>query len=171
MRKLHRILAVLLAVAMIASLAACNKSTDDPNAGQNTTTTAPTKAPDNGQTTTQAPSDNTTPTDEPAQPEPPMALTISLPSDNEHVANGENDAEMQYYQKLIDELQEKTNTTLSFEWLAQATYYDEEHLGLKISTKDVADILVVGKDATFLSAAEEGLFWDLRLLSGLRTCS
>jgi putative aldouronate transport system substrate-binding protein len=161
MRKLHRILAVLLAVAMIASLAACNKSTDDPNAGQNTTTTAPTKAPDNGQTTTQAPSDNTTPTDEPAQPEPPMALTISLPSDNEHVANGENDAEMQYYQKLIDELQEKTNTTLSFEWLAQATYYDEEHLGLKISTKDVADILVVGKDATFLAAAEEGLFWDL----------
>ena len=68
---------------------------------------------------------------------------------------------MQYYQKLIDELQEKTNTTLSFEWLAQATYYDEEHLGLKISTKDVADILVVGKDATFLAAAEEGLFWDL----------
>ena len=155
---MRKLLAVLLAVVMIVSLAGCKKDTTDPNAGQNTTTTAPTQSAGNTTTTT-AP---TAKPDEPTpEPEPPMALTISLPSDNEHVANGENDAEMQYYQKLIDELQEKTNTTLSFEWLAQATYYDEEHLGLKISTKDVADICVVGKDATFLAAAEEGLFWDL----------
>ena len=134
---MRKLLAVLLAAAMIISLVACNKETTDPNAGQNTTTTAPTKGADNSSSTT-APTDK--PADEPTpEPEPPMALTISLPSDNEHVANGENDAEMQYYQKLIDELQEKTNTTLSFEWLAAATYYDEEHLGLKISTKDVAD--------------------------------
>ncbi len=144
MRKVKSLLALLLCVAMVLSLAACEKK--DPTAAPAT----PTAAAD--------------PTQAPATPVPtkaPMKITVSLPSDNEHVATGENDNEMKYYQKLVDEINAYTNMDITWEWLAAATYYDADHLGLKISTSDVADVLVVGKDAAFLKAAEEGLFWDL----------
>lgn len=45
--------------------------------------------------------------------------------------------------------------------IAQATYYDDEHLGLALKSGNIADVSVVGKNADFLKAAEEGYFWDL----------
>lgn len=86
---------------------------------------------------------------------PIMKITVSLPSTDEHVEANE------YYDKLCKELNERLRMDITWEWLAMSTYYDSEHLGLKISTGDVADVLVVGNDPSVMKAAEEGLFWDL----------
>ena len=155
MKKFTKTVAVLLALVMVLSLAACNKDSGNPE----NPTQAPTSA---AQPTTEATKAPDQPTEAPT-PEvlPPLKISVSLPSDNEHVADGTNDVEMQYYQKLIDDLQAYTNTDITWEWLTSATYYDDDHLGLKIATSDVADVLVVGKNAAFLEAAEKGLFWDL----------
>ncbi len=154
MRKLHKFLALLLAAAMIMGLAACG---DNNGTATGTSTPTPTTA---GSKTTDTP----TPTQAEATPTPtlaPLKITVSMPSDNEHVADGTNDNEMKYYQKLVDEINAYTNMDIQWQWLASATYYDDEHLGLSISTGNVADVIVTGKTAAFLEAAEAGMFWDL----------
>ena len=84
-----------------------------------------------------------------------MSITIALPSDEVHTdANTE-------YDRLVKDLNEYLNMDITWQWQEQATYYDAEHLGLWISTGNVPDVMIVGKDATFLNAAEGGLFWDL----------
>ena len=148
MRKIKSLLALLLAVVMVLSLAACEKKNNPTPTG--TTTQAPTEG-----------GKDTTPTPTPEPTKAPLKITVSLPSDNEHVATDDNANEMEWYKKLCDEINKYTNMDITWEWLASATYYDSEHLGLKIQSTEVADVLVVGKDATFLKAAEEGLFWDL----------
>ncbi|MBO4416392.1 MAG: extracellular solute-binding protein [Lachnospiraceae bacterium] len=166
MKKLRKTVAVLLALVMVLSLAACTKDSGSENPTNAPTqeaaqpTKAETKTDDNKKTDDGAKTETTTPEPTP-EALPPLEISVSLPSDNEHVADGSNDTEMQYYQKLIDGIQAYTNTKITWEWLASATYYDDEHLGLKIATGDVADVLVVGKTAAFLEAAENGLFWDL----------
>ncbi len=142
----NKIVALALAGAMVFSVAACGNE----NAGENNSTA--TQAP----VATKAAS--TEPTKAPATPTPtpaPIKLTIALPSDEEHLEANE------WYDKLCKELNEYLNADITWDWQAQATYYDAEHLGLKLTTGDVADVLVVGKDATFLGVAEDGLFWDL----------
>jgi putative aldouronate transport system substrate-binding protein len=143
----NKVIAAVLAGTMIFSLAACGDKPADtqPTQGATATQATATKAPD----PTKAP-------DATATPAPtPIAITISLPSDEEHLEANE------LYDKLVAELNTYLNANITWQWQDQATYYDAEHLGLKLSTGDVADVLVVGKDASFLSAAEDGLFWDL----------
>ncbi len=151
MRNLKKVLAVLLALAMVASLAAC---------GKNTTTATNTPSPTQGGSTVKD-----TPTPVPATPTPtptPLHISVSLPSDVEHVAvAGENDNEMKYYEKLVKEINEYTNMDIEWQWTAQAVYYDDEHLGLGLKSGNLADVAVVGKNAEFLKAAEQGSFWDL----------
>ena len=168
MRKSKRVLASILAASMLFGLCACGAKDET---GDNTTpTAAPTKAADTKATSTPAPTqapantdnqDATTPdpTQAPAtgyvEDHTRMSITVHLPSDNEHVEENE------YYEKLKQELSDRLQMDVEWRWTASATYYDAEHLGLEIATGNVADVCVVGKDATFLKAADEGLFWDL----------
>ena len=148
MRNLKKVLAVLLAVVMVIGLAACGK--------QPTGTDAPTPVPSKG--ADPAPTTPATPTPTPA----PLHISVSLPSDVEHVAvAGENDNEMKYYERLVKEINEYTNMDIEWQWIAQAVYYDDEHLGLGLQSGNLADVAVVGKNAEFLKAAEQGYFWDL----------
>lgn len=102
MRNLKRVLAVLLALTMLLGLAACGDNKTSP-----TGTTAPTQS-----------GAKDTPTPAPATPTPtpaPLHITVYLPSDQEHVAvAGENDKEMEYYNKLVAEINEYTN--MDVEW-------------------------------------------------------
>ena len=166
MKKLRKTVAVLLALAMILSLAACTKDTGSENPTEAPTqeaaqpTKAETKTDDTKKDDTKTDTTTPEPTAAPVAAEP-VSIIVSLPTDNEHVADGTNDTEMENYNKLVAAIEDYTNTKLTMEWMDQTTYYDDEHLGLKISTGDVADVLVVGKTAAFLEAAEAGLFWDL----------
>ena len=168
MKKLRKTVAVLLALTMILSLAACTKDTgsENPTTAPTQEAAQPTKAQepaktDDGKKDDGNKQDTTTPEPTAAPVAEPIAITVSLPSDNEHVADGTNDGEMENYNKLVAAIEDYTNTKLTMQWLDKTTYYDDEHLGLKIATGDVADVLVVGKTAAFLEAAEAGLFWDL----------
>lgn len=166
MRKTKRFLAGLLAASMVMGLAACGGKTEN---NGTTNTPVPTKAEsqNTGNTTggNTASGNETTSggTDTPAPEQPQgyvedhtrMAITVSLPSDEEHVEAN------QWYDKLRQELSDYLQMDITWEWTASATYYDDEHLGLRIATADVADVCVVGKNAAFLEAAEDGLFWDL----------
>ncbi len=169
MRKSKRILAGILAASMMFGLCACGAKEET---GDNTTpTTAPTQAASSNTGNTDSKDNNAGSTDNnagsteatPAPTEPAgyvedhtrMTISVHLPSDEEHVEANE------YYDKLRQELSDRLQMDVEWRWTASATYYDAEHLGLEISTGNVADVCVVGKDATFLKAADEGLFWDL----------
>ncbi|MBQ7636127.1 MAG: extracellular solute-binding protein [Lachnospiraceae bacterium] len=147
MKKLNKVLALALAASMVVSLAACGKDKD--NAASNKSAT-PTPVVSGNQTTAKATS---TPTPTPTLA--PLKITVSLPSNDEHLE------ENVYYDQVVKTINEYTNMDVTWEWNDDSTYYDDEHLGLKISTGDVADVLVVGTNAAFYAAANEGLFWDL----------
>lgn len=153
-----KLVAGVLTSSMILSLTACGGGSSEPTANDTAAETkTETKAETKEDTTTaktdektDAPAADTTET-KPA----PLSITVSLPSDDEHLDANE------HYDRMVKEINEYTNMDVTWQWQDQTTYYDAEHLGLKLTTGDVADVLVVGKDATFLAAAEEGLFWDL----------
>ncbi len=137
-----KILSCAVVGTMVVGLVGCG-------AEETTSTSTTTSTP--AATTTEA-----TPAPEAeATPVPPLAISVSLPTNDEHLE--QND----YYDRLVQEINEYTNMDITWEWNNDATYYDDEHLGLKIATADVADVIVTGKTAAFLAAAEEGLFWDL----------
>lgn len=162
MRTSKRILAIVLALVMVLSLAGCKKDEPKVDDQPKNEVQQDTKKEEVKQDTKQEDAKQEDAKQEVTpEPLPPLAITVSLPSDNEHVADGTNDTEMKWYNQLSKDICDYTNMDITWEWLAQATYYDDEHLGLKIATQDVADVLVVGKNAAFLEAAEAGLFWDL----------
>ncbi len=146
MKKFHRVLSVVLAASMVMSLAACGNKTE--NNAEPTNAATPTKA-----AATKAPDATATPTPTPTLA--PLKITVSLPSDEEHLEANP------LYDEMVATINEYTNMDITWDWQASATYYDSEHLGLKLTTGDVADVLVVGTDTTFYTAAKEGLFWDL----------
>lgn len=85
------------------------------------------------------------------QAQGPMTLTISLPAVN--VDHSEADPT---YDKLVAELNTRLNANITWEWGSMSTYYNQ--LGLKYAANDVADILVVGTDGGFFSAASGGSY-------------
>lgn len=165
MRKTKKFLAGLLAASMVIGLTACGSKTENETGATNTPVPTKAESQNNGNNggTTGGNENTSGETNTPAPTEPQgyvedhtrMAITVSLPSDEEHVEAN------QWYDKLRQDLSDYLQMDITWEWTASATYYDDEHLGLRIATADVADVCVVGKNAAFLEAAEEGLFWDL----------
>ncbi|MCQ2537910.1 MAG: extracellular solute-binding protein [Lachnospiraceae bacterium] len=151
-KSFKKLAALVLAGTMVFSLCACGEKGG--NDATNTPAAEATKAP--AAEATKAPEKTEDPkTDTPAPTLAPIKLTISLPSAEEHLeANAE-------YDQARAELNEYLNADITWEWISDSVYYDDEHLGLKMSTGDVADVVISGKSATFLKAAEEGLFWDI----------
>ena len=158
MRKTKKFLAGLLAASMVIGLTACGSKTENETGATNTPVPTKAEQPGNSGTTDPKPENNTPAPTEPqgyVEDHTRMAITVSLPSDEEHVEAN------QWYDKLRQDLSDYLQMDITWEWTASATYYDDEHLGLRIATADVADVCVVGKNSAFLEAAEEGLFWDL----------
>ena len=144
-----KILAGALASTMVLSMAACG--------GEEAQSSTPSSStPSSSSTTT--PSSSSAAPEATATPDPgpdmtPLSITISAPSDNTHTEPSE------HYDKFVADLNEYLQMDITWEWLDMTGYY--EQLNLDIVAGDVADVMVVEKSATFLAAAEEGLFWDL----------
>ena len=146
-----KIIAGALATTMVLGMAACGDDSSNVSNSANSGSSASTPSSSSSQQAAATPA----PTEEPKEDRTPLNITVALPSDETHTeANPE-------YDKLVAAINEYTAMNVTWQWQEQATYYDAEHLGLWISTGNVPDVMVVGKDATFLNAAESGLFWDL----------
>ena len=148
-----KILAGALATTMVLSMAACGEGETESSAASSSSKAS--TASSSSKADTPASSSSAAPevTPDPGPDMTPLSVTIALPSDQTHTeANAE-------YDRLVADLNEYLQMDITWEWLDTNTYYDQ--LGLDIIAGDVADVMVVGKDSTFLNAAEEGLFWDL----------
>lgn len=154
-----KVLAGTLALTMVLGMAACgNNDGDKGSSGSNTpkNTAAPQGS---GSTATQQPStpDNSGTTEVDYMSMPPMKLVISLPGDCPYTALGQNAD----YDRLVKEINEKLNVDITWQFEAIGTYYDR--LSLKYAANDVADMLVVGADPTFFSAALGGSYESPKL--------
>ena len=143
----NKILAGALASTMVLSMAACG--------GDEAQSSTPSSSTPASSTPASTPSSSAAAPEATATPNPlaPLDVTVSLPSDQTHTEANE------WYDKLCADLNEYLQMNITWEWLDSNSYYDQ--LSLDIISGDVADVMVVGKNATFLQAAEEGLFWDL----------
>ncbi len=142
-----KIIAGALASAMVLSMAACG--------GDETQSSTPSSSTPSSATT---PSSSEKAPEATAVPGPdmtPLNITIAIPD----LGTDHSEAN-QWYDKLVADLNDYLQMNITWQWGGdQAAYY--ERLALDIIAGDVADVMLVAKDATFLSAAEEGLFWDL----------
>lgn len=144
-----KVLAGVLASVMVFGLAACG---DDGETGGSSSAAS---TPQNNSSQQQA-------TPEPTA-EPPLKLTISMPSEKQHM--GADDGGGEYYNRLVKEINEYCNAEITWQWAADNTYYDQ--LSSKITTNDLADIIIGStkgpdeSDTTILIAARQGQFWDL----------
>jgi len=144
-----KVLAGALATTMVLGMAACG--------GEEAQSSTPSSsAPSSSSTATpgsSAAAPEATATPDPGPDMTPLSITIACPSDNTHTEPSE------HYDKFVADLNEYLQMDITWEWLDMGGYY--EQLNLDIIAGDVADVMVVEKSATFLGAAEEGLFWDL----------
>lgn len=147
-----KIIAGALATTMVLGMAACGDDSSNASGSASGSSSSSSQQASNSGSSSATPAPEVTPEPEDRTP---LSITVSLPSDETHTDANE------WYDKLVAEINEYTDMNVTWQWQAQATYYDAEHLGLWISTGNVPDVMVVGKDATFLNAAESGLFWDL----------
>lgn len=146
-----KLIAGALASAMVLSMAACGDdsgnsgSTSKPSSPSVSTPSSP--AASGGGESSEAPKDELE----------VLKIKVSLPRDtkNEAVANGTDET----YLKLVEAINEYTHMDIEWEWLEQATYYDQ--LAMRYAAGNVTDVMVVGNDANFINAAQGGLFWDL----------
>lgn len=143
-----KVLAGVLASVMVFGLAACG---DDGSTGGSSSAASTPQSSSQAQATP-------VPT-----AEPPLKLTISMPSDKQHM--GADDGGGEYYDRLVKEINEYCNAEITWQWADMNTYYDQ--LSSKITTNDLADIIIgptngpSETDATVLTAARQGQFWDL----------
>lgn len=140
-----KILAGALASAMVLSMAACGEGETQPSSS-----TPASSTPASGSSTPASTAATPEPT---ADPMASMSISIRLPSDNTHSEANE------WHDKLVDEINAYTNMDITWEWLPMADYFSV--VGNDIIANNLADVMVVPKDATFLGAAEDGYFWDL----------
>lgn len=143
-----KVLAGILASAMIFGMAACTNDTGDNPGGQNAT-----PAP-SGQNATPAPAAQNTPA-----PAPELKkISIALPAQNQIDHTEPNE----WYDKLVADLNEYVGIEIDWQWMNSDSYYDQ--LAEKIKAGNVADVLIGPADptdSTVINAAREGLFWDI----------
>lgn len=142
---LSKVLSCVLAVAMVATFAGCDKD----NASTSTSTPASTAS-----TSTVASTDDTSVDPEPQGPDmTPLTITVTAPSSDTHEeANAE-------YDRLVADLNDYLQMDLKWKWVVDTEYYGQ--IDTDIVEGNFCDVMVVGKNATFLDACANGYFWDL----------
>ena len=149
-KAVSKILAGVLASAMVVSMAACG---DD--AGQSSgagSSTPESKSESNGSSSeeSKASSQESQGGQESNNGPAPLHITVGLPGDPD-VANGQ-----ELFDRLVKDLNEYTNMDAEFKFLDSNTYYAQ--LGLRFAANDVDDVMVVDANATFWSAAVGGTY-------------
>jgi len=156
----NKILAGTLASAMVLGMVACgndsgqgsSSSSSSSTPSSSSSTPSSSTPSSSGSTDASTPTSSSTSTGEvDYMSMPPLKLTISLPGDTDHYA-----AQNDQFDRLVKEINEKLNVDITWQWDSVATYYNR--LGLKYAANDVADILVVGTNAAFYSAALGGSY-------------
>ena len=133
-----KILAVVLAGAMVMALAACGPEKEPTSVSSTSTSTS---------TTTSASVSVETKVE-------PLTISVLLGSTNTlHEEQDDN------YDALVKLINEYTNMDVQWEWVEYANIGNETNN--RIIAGNFSDIMQVGYDATFLAAAEEGNFWDI----------
>lgn len=162
----NKLLALALSATMVMGLAACggesSENSSSASSSQSSQAAASSSSASNTESSSAAESSASEaeakgPVTGPINQDALKEITISLPSDELH-ADG-NPA----YERLTKEIEEKTGIKINWVWEAQADYYNSNNL--KITAGSIEDITVYSgrpsQNATFTSAAEDGLFWDL----------
>lgn len=154
-----KVLAGTLALTMVLGMAACSSNDAGGNpsgSGSGSTTTPAPQGSGGGSSTTTTPAPSG-PSEVDYMSMAPMKLVISLPGDCPYTAPGQNEQ----YDRLVKEINEKLNADITWQFESLDTYYGR--LGLKYAANDVADMLVVGVDAGFFSAAVGGSYKTAKL--------
>lgn len=147
---ISKILAGALAATMVLGMAACGDNTQNPSDGSGSGSGSGSDSgnvSDSGNSGSGSESGN----EGGDQAQAPMKLTFSLPAVNTNHAEQDNT-----YDKLVADLNAYLNADITWEWGASDTYYGQ--LGLKYAANDVADVLAVGLDGAFYSAATGGSY-------------
>lgn len=165
-RTMHKVLAGMLAAAMVLGTAACGDEENPSGSGQGgSSRVAGEGSGESGSGTSgtgETPSSGGTestegePSEENRRPEidmSPLSITVSLTSDKDH--SDDNVA----YDRLVKEINEYTQMDVTWHWTPSADYYNQ--LDLDIVSGNLSDVVIVKDNATFVKAAEEGVFWDL----------
>lgn len=150
-----KILAGTLASAMVFSMAACGGNETESSTSNSSSTPISSTTAGSSSTAESSSTATAEPTADPGPDMSPLSITISIPTGSADAHTGDNP----WYDKLVTDLNEYLQMDITWEWLETNTYY--ETLALNYMSGDVADVVIVSKDASFLQAAEEGLFWDL----------
>ena len=143
-----KVIAGALAATMVLGMAACGDDSSNSSNPSNTTSPSQSTAGGNEQSSQTAPEEQIPET---------LSITFGIPSDEQHTDTA--GAGGQAYQNLVNAINEYTGMTIDWKFRASADYYGQ--LGTRYTASDVEDVMVVGKDASFIKAANEGLFWDL----------
>lgn len=147
---ISKILAGALAASMVVGMAACGNGDTNPS-GSNESGSGSGSESGSEQASGNSGSSDESGSSQGEEQLPPMKLTISLPTMNtDHAVTDST------YDRLTGEINEYLNSDITWQWEEQSTYYGR--LGLKYAANDVADVLVVGLDASFYSAATGGTF-------------
>lgn len=165
---MYKALAAALASAMVLGVTACG-SEGEPSNGQGGSSPASNggeKASEDGAKGSeeaqpsgsgeQQSSEGAQSSEEVQKPEidmSPLSISVSLTSDKDH---SEANAA---YDRLVKEINEYTQMDVTWHWTASGDYYKQ--LDLNIMSGNLSDVVIVKDDATFVKAAEEGVFWDL----------
>jgi len=157
----QKVLAVALTFGMVMGMAGCGNEaagTDSTSQGQSSqeSSAAPSSGSESTGASEPAPAESTPAEQTPEANLEPLSITAYLPAFN--VDHSEPD---ELYDRLIKEVNEYTNMDVSYKWAMGDVYYNDENLGLKLSTGNIEDIIITGKTDAFIQAAEQGLFWDL----------
>lgn len=144
----------ILASAMVLGMTACgDSSTASSESNSNSASSSNSVSSTVESSSTVASGSEAVPTEEPGPDMTPLSVSIALPADSTHTD------ENKWYDKLTAELAEYLQMDITWVWTESNTYYDS--LALDIISGNVADVIISDKSATFIQAAEEGLFWDL----------
>ncbi len=151
-KAVSKILAGVLASAMVLSMAACGDDAGESSQGGAST---PGSSSEGNNSSNESSSDQGGQESQGGQNEGgstagPLKITVALPGDPD-VENGQ-----ELFDRLVADLNEYTNMDVTWQFLDSATYYSQ--LGLRYAANDVADVMVIRADASFWSAAAGGSY-------------
>lgn len=121
--------------------------------GSDTETT--TKANSNNTATTSANANNTSTTE--AVKQEPYKLSYMAPASASNFT--EDMLQREWTLKAIDMIEEYTNTELDLQIIHSDLYY--EKIPLLLAANDLPSLMVMNKDTTFVSAAQNDTFWEV----------
>lgn len=151
-KAVSKILAGVLASAMVLSMAACG---DDSGESSGASSTPGSKTEDNGGSSGESKTDDQGGEESQGGQNDnsgtaPLKITVGLPGDPD-LENGQD-----LFDRLVGDINEYSNINAEFKFMDSNTYYAQ--LGLRFAANDVDDVMIVDPTAAFWSAAVGGTY-------------